>query len=139
MIKDAVMERTRTYGSKATGFLSAFFLCLAAVLAGAYGPLTAVEPTVSASSARTGGVDSRDQQSSPTTSKRPFVAVEWRNAKAVLAQGEGKSKAALPPAGPSVPDLGRGLAPDEYVERAELCQRFDGYGARAPPAFSDHA
>lgn len=122
---------------RATDFLSALFLCLAAILAGAHAPLTGAAPSVASPPASgTGNVDARDQQSSPTNPKRPFIAAEWRIGKAALVQGEGKSKVALLPTGPSLPDLASGREHGASVHRVELSALFRGYGARAPPVSS---
>jgi hypothetical protein len=137
MVKDVTMQRARTYRTRATDLLSAFLLCLAAILAGTYTPLSTAAPSLASSPApATGGIDARDQRSSPTTPERPFVAGEWRIAKAALTQGEGKSKAALPPASASLPVPASGPEHETSPRRAQLSPRFHGYGARAPPASS---
>lgn len=134
------MQRARTYRTRATDFLSAFFLCVAALLAGAYTPLTdEVRTAASTQASGTRGADSTDQQSSPTIARRPFITAEWRVARAVLAQAEGDSKTALPPAVPSLPDVDPGVAHEPFALRAPSPASFHGYGARAPPTPHDQA
>lgn len=131
------MQRARTYRTQAAEFLSALFLCLAAIVAGSFEPLDAATASVSSSAAPvTGGVDARDQQSSPITPKRPFVVADWRTAKAAVTQADGKSKAALPPVGPGVPDLLPATEHDAPARRVALSSPFLAYAARAPPASS---
>ncbi|MGO4831881.1 hypothetical protein AB4144_06220, partial [Rhizobiaceae sp. 2RAB30] len=140
VVKDVAMQRARTNRTRATDFLSAFFLCVAAMLAGGYGPFSdEVRPTASTSAPGSRGADSADPQSSPTTPRRPFIAAEWRITKAALAQGEGSSKAALAPAVPSLPDAAPSTAHEALARRALLPASFHDYGARAPPSSHDQA
>lgn len=140
VIKDVAMQKARTYKTRATDFLSALLLCLAAMLAGGYGAFSDdIRPTASTSAPGSRGADSADPQSSPTTPRRPFIAAEWRITKAALAQGDGKPKAALAPAVPSLPDLGPGPTHEALARRPTLAAAFHDYGARAPPTSHDQA
>lgn len=131
------MQRTRTYRTQAAEFLSALFLCLAAIVAGSFEPLDATTASVSSSAApATGGVDARDQQSSPIIPKRSFVAADWRTVKAAVTQEDGKPKAALPPVGSAVPDLLTAPERAAPVRRVALSPSFLAYAARAPPVSS---
>lgn len=140
VIKDVAMQRARTYRTSATDFLSAFFLCVAALLAGGYGPFSdEIRPTASTSVPGSRGADSADPQSSPTPPRRSFIVAEWRITKAALAQGDGSSKAALAPAVPSLPDIAPSATHEALARRAPLPASLHDYGARAPPTSHNQA
>ncbi|BCH25988.1 hypothetical protein [Mesorhizobium sp. L-8-3] len=140
MVKDIAMQRDRTYRTRATDFLSAFFLCVAALLAGAHTPLTdEVRAAASTQASGARGADSTDPQSSPTTARRPFITAEWRVTEASLPQVEGDTKTALPPAVALLPDVDPDVTREAFVLRAPNSSSFHNYGARAPPTSHDQA
>lgn len=128
------MNRARLYGTKATGFLSALFLYLAAAVAGAYGPLS-TEATSAASQSRTatGGMDARDPRAGHL---RPAVSFESRELSAAVPQGDGGAKAVLPPELNTLPEVFAEIGDATVASAPPPSAPPRAYAARAPPALS---
>ncbi|MDQ6433613.1 hypothetical protein RB623_06055 [Mesorhizobium sp. LHD-90] len=129
------MNRARLYGTKATGFLSALFLYLAAAVAGAYGPLAA-EATSAASQSRTatGGMDARDPRSAPAGHLRQSVSFDNRELDPATPQGNGNAKALPPPTASALPETVADNASSATAAALRHSAPPHGYSARAPPA-----
>jgi hypothetical protein len=129
------MNRARLYGTKATGFLSALFLYLAAAVAGAYGPLAA-ETTSASSQSRTatGGMDARDPRAAGHL--RPAVSFESREFNAAVPQGDGGAKAVLPPGLKTLPEVFAAIGDAAAASAPSSIAPPRAYAARAPPTLS---
>ncbi|MEQ1954178.1 hypothetical protein [Mesorhizobium sp. CN2-181] len=129
------MNRARLYGTKATGFLSALFLYLAAAVGGAYGPLSS-EATSAASQSRTatGGMDARDLRAA--SHLRPAVSFESRELSAAVPQGDGNAKAVLPPVLKSLPEVVAEIGDAAAASVPLSAAPPHAYAARAPPILS---
>jgi hypothetical protein len=129
------MNRARLYGTKATGFLSALFLYLAAAVAGAYGPLS-TETTSAASQSRAaaGGMDARDPRGAGHL--RPSVSFESREFSAAVPQGDGGGKALLPPELKTLPEVFAEIGDAAAASAPTSVALPRAYAARAPPILS---
>ena len=130
------MQQTKANRTRTTGLLSVVLLCLTAALAVVYGPLTDGAPFASLSKPITGGAGAPDQHSAPVTHQRLFIVVDRQAGKATPPQDDGKSKAALLPAGVTVPVPVLAMLSDGIVVQPGLRPSAQAYGARAPPASS---
>jgi hypothetical protein len=109
---------------------------LTAALAIVYGPLTDDTPSASLSKPITGGAGAPNQHSAPVMHERLFIVVDRQATKATPPQDDGKSKAALLPAGVTVPVTVLAVLSDGLVVQPGLRPSVQAYGARAPPASS---
>ena len=127
------MTRPTSYSGRLTDTLSAFFLGLAMLLAGGYGPLTAQAAPVASESASDLG--SRGHRSSPVIAKQQFVVTETRDVKSAP-WDDGKPKAFLPPKGLdfAVPAVGVTHPAQSFTFIPSRAP--SGFNARAPPARS---
>jgi len=129
------MTRLNVYIGKTTDTVSAFFLLLAVMLAGGYGPLAAQPVPAQASQSSPTDLGAGGHRSLPFVSKQQLLASEAEDEKAT-SWGDGKPKVFLP-------SQGAGLAPfavaidDEPQEALRLSSvAASPYEARAPPAKS---
>ncbi len=129
-------RRPGIYRQKATDMLSAFFLLLAVLLAGGYGPLTAQAPLVAdASKPSPTRLGTGSHRSAPGISKQQHLLSEVKDAKA-SAWDDGKPKHYLAAQGVEVPQPSGG---DEHAHKAtfsKVAVSASPYDARAPPVFS---
>ena len=129
------MTRLNAYLRRTTDTLSAFFLLLAVMLAGGYGPLTAQGTPVPAASQSPTDAGTGGHRSAPVTAKQQLLAVEARDAKATP-RDDSKPKAFLPSNGfdPAAPNAGVGYAVQIVAFAPPIVA--SGFDARAPPAKS---
>ena len=129
------MTRLDTYWGRTTDLLSAFFLLLALLLAGGYGPLTAQVTAVPPASQSPTDAGTGGHRSAPVITKQQLLAGETRDIK-TAPWDDGKPKAFLPSGDPEL------QAPAAGANHAPLAAAFVAstaappYEARAPPAIS---
>ena len=129
------MTRLNAYWGRTTDLLSAFFLLLALLLAGGYGPLTAQVTAVPPASQSPTDAGTGGHRSAPAITKQQLLAGETRDIK-TAPWDDGKPKAFLPSGGLEL------QAPAAGANQAPMAAAFvaptagSPYDARAPPAKS---
>ncbi|MEQ1944533.1 hypothetical protein ABMA32_19120 [Mesorhizobium sp. VNQ89] len=129
------MKRPDTYRKGAADALSAFFLFVAMLLAGGYGPLASSAPAAP-QTVRTAPVDAGTggQRSVPVLSKQQTYLSESEDATS-SSSDEGKAKAIVV-AGFELPASSVEIAHDQPVVSLLPPLRAASFSARAPPAQS---
>lgn len=130
------MTRLNAHIGKTTDMLSAFFVLLAVMLAGGYGP-SAAQPVPAAQTSQSSPTDAGagGHRSVPFVSKQQILASEAEDDKAT-SWGDGKAKAFLP-----VQDFELAAFPSGADNEPQAAVRLasaatSSYEARAPPVQS---
>lgn len=130
------MTRLNAYLGRTTDVLSAFFLLLAVMLAGGYGPLTAqVAPSPAASQSSPADLGAGGHRSVPFVSKQQMLAGEARDLKAAPLD-DGKPKAFLIAKSLELISVAAGVAQAPLAAASGTSVAASPYEARAPPARS---
>jgi hypothetical protein len=130
------MTRLNTYLGRTTDMLSAFFLLLAVMLAGGYGPLTAqVAPAETGSQSSPTDLGAGGHRSVPFVSKQQMLAGEARDLKAATLD-DGKPKAFVTAKSLELISVAAGAAQAPQTTDSGASVAASPYEARAPPARS---
>jgi hypothetical protein len=129
------MTRLNAHIGKTTDMLSAFFLLLAVILAGSYGPLTAQPAPAQTSQSSPTDLGAGGHRSVPFVSKQQMLAGEARDLKAAPLD-DGKPKAFLAAKGLEFAAVAAGAVQAPQAPTFVASIAASPYEARAPPAKS---
>jgi hypothetical protein len=130
------MKRLNAHLGRTTDMLSAFFVLLAVMLAGGYGPATAqVGPAPATSQSSPTDLGSGSHRPVPFVSKQQLLAGEARDLKAT-SWDDGKPKAFLTAQGLDLANIATGTDYARPTAASVASIAAAPYEARAPPARS---